>query len=247
MKSSLTARRVQPWKIEPRQEPRSREERVDLVDIAVQELAIRRTRPRRQEPARPWASNAVPSTTPTSGTRSCIPSSTTNPEGPMPRSTTTKPLTPLLGCCAARWVGLAPAESALPASCAITVSVIAHTPGATPAPNCRFSTSGRDPIAPGPTARFERFHRTMANEWAFARHYPNELARRSALPAWLHIYSHRRQHSAIGQGPTHHVIDQPAWAVHLALLLLIFASTNQHSRPGLVSGPTPAPDCRSPE
>ena len=68
MKSSLTARRVQPWKIEPRQEPRSREERVDLVDIAVQELAIRRTRPRRQEPARPWASNAVPSTTPTSGT-----------------------------------------------------------------------------------------------------------------------------------------------------------------------------------
>jgi len=172
MKSSLTARRVQPWKIEPRQEPRSREERVDLVDIAVQELAIRRTRPRRQEPARPWASNAVPSTTPTSGTRSCIPSSTTNPEGPMPRSTTTKPLTPLLGCCAARWVGLAPAESALPASCAITVSVIAHTPGATPAPNCRFSTSGRDPIAPRPTARFERFHRTMANEWAFARHYP---------------------------------------------------------------------------
>jgi len=148
MKSSLTARRVQPWKIEPRQEPRSREEHVDLVDIAVNELAIRRTRPRRQEPARPWASNAVPSTTPTSGTRSCIPSSTTTPEWPTPRSTTTKPLTPLLGCCAARWVGLAPAESALPASCAITVSVIAHTPGATPAPNGRFSTSGRDPIAP---------------------------------------------------------------------------------------------------
>src|SRR4026207_592002 len=79
------------------------------------------------------------------------------------------------------------------------------------------------------------------------RHYPNELARRSALPAWLHIYSHHRQHSAIGQGPTHHVIDRPAWAVHLALLLLIFASNNQRPRPGLVSGPTPAPDCRSPE
>ena len=155
MKSSLTARRVQPWKIEPRQEPRSREERVDLVDIAVQELAIRRTRPRRQEPARPWASNAVPSTTPTSGTRSCG-----------QRRDPRQPLTPLLGCCAARWVGLAPVESALPASCAITVSAIAHTPGATPAPNCRFSTSARDPIAPRPTARFERFHRTMANEGA---------------------------------------------------------------------------------
>ena len=49
--------------------------------------------------------------------------------------------------------------------------------------------------------KIERFNRTMAQEWAFARHYPNELARRSALPAWLHTYNHHRQHSAIGKVP----------------------------------------------
>jgi transposase InsO family protein len=40
--------------------------------------------------------------------------------------------------------------------------------------------------------KIERFHRTMAAEWAFARHYPNERTRRSALPAWLHTYNHHR-------------------------------------------------------
>ncbi|MDZ5089210.1 IS481 family transposase, partial [Mycolicibacterium parafortuitum] len=34
-----------------------------------------------------------------------------------------------------------------------------------------------------------------------ARFYPNERARRSALPAWLHTYNHHRQHSAIGKVP----------------------------------------------
>lgn len=43
--------------------------------------------------------------------------------------------------------------------------------------------------------------RTMANEWAFARHYRDERTRRSALPGWLHTYNHQRQHSAIGKVP----------------------------------------------
>jgi transposase InsO family protein len=55
------------------------------------------------------------------------------------------------------------------------------------------------PYRPQTNGKIERFHRTMANEWAFARHYPNELTRRSALPAWLHTYNHHRQHSAIGK------------------------------------------------
>ncbi|WP_231974853.1 IS481 family transposase [Mycobacterium sp. E1747] len=54
---------------------------------------------------------------------------------------------------------------------------------------------------PQTNGKIERFHRTMASEWAFARHYPNELTRRSALPAWLHSYNHHRQHSAIGKVP----------------------------------------------
>ena len=55
------------------------------------------------------------------------------------------------------------------------------------------------PYRPQTNGKIERFHRTMANEWAFARHYPNEASRRSALPRWLHTYNHHRQHSAIGK------------------------------------------------
>ena len=57
------------------------------------------------------------------------------------------------------------------------------------------------PYRPQTNGKIERFHRTMANEWAFARHYTNERTRRSALPAWLHTYNHHRQHSAIGKVP----------------------------------------------
>ena len=57
------------------------------------------------------------------------------------------------------------------------------------------------PYRPQTNGKIERFHRTMAGEWAFARHYPNERTRRSALPAWLHTYNHHRQHSAIGKVP----------------------------------------------
>jgi transposase InsO family protein len=57
------------------------------------------------------------------------------------------------------------------------------------------------PYRPQTNGKIERFHRTMAQEWAFSRHYPNELTRRSALPAWLHTYNHHRQHSAIGKVP----------------------------------------------
>lgn len=57
------------------------------------------------------------------------------------------------------------------------------------------------PYRPQTNGKIERFHRTMAGEWAFTRHYPNEATRRSALPAWLHTYNHHRQHSAIGKIP----------------------------------------------
>jgi len=54
------------------------------------------------------------------------------------------------------------------------------------------------PYRPQTNGKIERFHRTMAAEWAFARHYRSELARRRALPGWLHTYNHHRLHSAIG-------------------------------------------------
>jgi transposase InsO family protein len=57
------------------------------------------------------------------------------------------------------------------------------------------------PYRPQTNGKIERLHRTMAAEWAFARHYPNEATRRAALKGWLHTYNYHRQHSAIGKVP----------------------------------------------
>jgi transposase InsO family protein len=47
------------------------------------------------------------------------------------------------------------------------------------------------PYRPRTNGKIERFHRTMADGWAFRRMFPSELARRQALPAWLHEYNRR--------------------------------------------------------
>ncbi len=54
------------------------------------------------------------------------------------------------------------------------------------------------PYRPQTNCKIERFHRTMADGWAFARMFLSESARRQALPAWLHEYNHHRPHTAIG-------------------------------------------------
>jgi transposase InsO family protein len=67
---------------------------------------------------------------------------------------------------------------------------------------------------PQTNGKIERFHRTMASESAFARHYPNKRTRRSALTAWLHLQ--HRQHSAIGKVPPFTRLTKRPWAVQLA-------------------------------
>ena len=57
------------------------------------------------------------------------------------------------------------------------------------------------PYRPQTNGKIERFHRTLANGWAFSRFYATESARRNALPAWLHEYNHHRPHTAIGNVP----------------------------------------------
>jgi transposase InsO family protein len=57
------------------------------------------------------------------------------------------------------------------------------------------------PYRPQTNGKIERFHRTLADGWAFSRHYNSESARRAALPAWLHFYNHHRPHTAIGKLP----------------------------------------------
>jgi transposase InsO family protein len=55
------------------------------------------------------------------------------------------------------------------------------------------------PYRPQTNGKIERFHRTMADGWAFRRMFLSELARRQALPGWLHEYNHHRPHTAIGR------------------------------------------------
>jgi transposase InsO family protein len=55
------------------------------------------------------------------------------------------------------------------------------------------------PYRPQTNGKLERFHRTLADGWAFRKFYSSESARRAALPAWLHNYNHHRPHTAIGR------------------------------------------------
>ncbi len=55
------------------------------------------------------------------------------------------------------------------------------------------------PYRPQTNGKIERFHRTLADGWAFTKLYTSEKARRAALPAFLHDYNHHRPHTAIGK------------------------------------------------
>jgi transposase InsO family protein len=55
------------------------------------------------------------------------------------------------------------------------------------------------PYRPQTNGKIERFHRTLADGWAFTKFYSSEKARRAALPAFLHDYNHHRPHTAIGK------------------------------------------------
>jgi transposase InsO family protein len=57
------------------------------------------------------------------------------------------------------------------------------------------------PYRPQTNGKIERFHRTLADGWAFARLYTSESARRNALRAGIHHYNHHRPHTATGNQP----------------------------------------------
>jgi transposase InsO family protein len=60
---------------------------------------------------------------------------------------------------------------------------------------------GTRPYRPATNGKAERFNRTLLTEWAFARPYRSEQARRAALPTWLQRYNHPRPHTAVGGQP----------------------------------------------
>lgn len=57
------------------------------------------------------------------------------------------------------------------------------------------------PRRPQTNGKIERFHRTLADGWAYRRLYATENTRRAALAGWLHQYNHHRPHSALGGQP----------------------------------------------
>jgi transposase InsO family protein len=57
------------------------------------------------------------------------------------------------------------------------------------------------PYRPQTNGKVERFHRTLADEWAYARLYTSDAQRCAEYPHWLHTYNHHRGHTALGGQP----------------------------------------------
>jgi len=54
------------------------------------------------------------------------------------------------------------------------------------------------PFRPQTNGKVERFNRTLATEWAYARPYASEDERDAAYADWLHHYNHHRPHTGLG-------------------------------------------------
>jgi transposase InsO family protein len=58
-----------------------------------------------------------------------------------------------------------------------------------------------EPYRPRTNGKVERFHQTMAREWAHGVSYRSHRQRNRALPHWLNHYNRQRPHSSLGDRP----------------------------------------------
>ena len=58
-----------------------------------------------------------------------------------------------------------------------------------------------EPYRPRTNGKVERFHQTMAREWAYGLAYRSHRQRTKALPHWLEHYNLHRPHSSLGGRP----------------------------------------------
>jgi transposase InsO family protein len=63
------------------------------------------------------------------------------------------------------------------------------------------------PYRPATNGKVERFNRTLADEWAYARLWKSEASRARGLDRFLHRYNHHRHHTAIGGPPASRVTN----------------------------------------
>ncbi|THC47025.1 IS481 family transposase [Streptomyces sp. A1499] len=66
------------------------------------------------------------------------------------------------------------------------------------------------PYRPQTNGKVERFHRTLADEWAYLRPYTSNDERTTALTDFLHTYNHHRCHTALGGHPPITRVNNPA-------------------------------------
>jgi transposase InsO family protein len=66
------------------------------------------------------------------------------------------------------------------------------------------------PRRPETNGKVERFNRTMADEFLYARVFRSEPERRRRLDTWVHTYNHHRHHTAIGGPPITRANNLPA-------------------------------------
>ncbi len=57
------------------------------------------------------------------------------------------------------------------------------------------------PYRPQTNGKVERFHRTLADEWAYAGLYRSDAERCDEFLTWLHTYNYHRGHTALGGQP----------------------------------------------